>query len=183
MVLSGLDRRGALATRRSENTPTSRVLHHVLLFAVLVSVGLIAWLSGELIDEAARGELSPSTSVYLVLAVISFCLSCSMVVFSYAYKLMSRLVGPSYRLIDAMKRVRTGDIGFRVHLRKGDMLMDVANEFNRLLDWLNTNPPCDVTMGSDVVDVDVGDDDDIVGAHAGPSLFPEGVPESAESGS
>lgn len=173
MAMSGLDRRGALATRRGESTPTSRVLQHGLLLAVLVSVGLIAWLSGQLIDEAARGELSTATSIYLVLAVIGFCFTCSMVVFSYAYRLMSRLVGPSFRLIDAMKRVRTGDIGFRVHLRRGDMLVDVANEFNRLLDWLNTNPPCDVTMGSDVVDVEVGDDDDIVGAHAGPSLFPE----------
>jgi sensor histidine kinase YesM len=178
MALSGLDRRGALATRRSQMTPTSRVLQHGLMSAVLLSAGLIAWLSGELIDEAARGELTTATCVYLVLAVVGFCLSCSMVVFSYAYRLMSRLIGPSYRLIDAMKRVRTGDIGFRVHLRRGDMLIDIANEFNRLLDWLNTNPPCDVTMGSDVVDVEVGEDDDIVGAHAGTSLFPES-PESS----
>ncbi len=81
-------------------------------------------------------------------------------------------MGPSHRLIDAMQRVREGDIGFRVHLRKGDMLMDVANEFNHLLDWLNANPPGDVKVGSDVVDVEIVEEDDMIGAHSGPNLLP-----------
>ena len=160
MALVGRNRRGALLTNSVALKPMSWVAQLGLLFVVLTNVGLIAALSDRLIDEAARGELSNSTRAYLVLAIVGFCLACGLVVFSHAYRLVTRLLGPSYRLIDAMKPVRTGDIGFRVHLRKGDMLMNVANEFNQLLDWLNSNPPCDVTMGSDVVDVEMGEEDE-----------------------
>ena len=164
MVLGGPNRRELQVANSRAMKPMSWVAQLGLLFVVLTNVGLIAALSDRLIDEAARGELSASTRVYLVLAIVGFCLACGLVVFSYAYRLVTRLLGPSYRLIDAMKRVRTGDIGFRVHLRKGDMLMDVAVEFNELLDWLNSNPPGNVTTGSDVVDVDMGEEDDLVGA-------------------
>ena len=145
----------------------SWVAQLALLSVVLTNVALIAVFSDRLIDESARGELSDSTCAYLVLAIVGFCLACGLVVFSYAYRLVSRLLGPSYRLIDAMKRVRTGDIGFRVHLRRGDMLLNVANEFNQMLDWLNSNPPGDVTMGSDVVDVDIVEEDELVNTKPG----------------
>jgi methyl-accepting chemotaxis protein len=170
MALSGLTRRKALVSGSKAIKPMSWVAQLGLLLVVLTTVGLIAALSDRLIDEAARGEVSTATRAYLALAIVGFCLACGLVVFSHAYRLVTRLVGPSYRLIDAMKRVRTGDIGFRVHLRRGDMLLDVANEFNQLLDWLNSNPPCDVTMGSDVVDVDLGEEDEMVGTHSGPTV-------------
>ena len=173
MALSGRNRRKSRVTGPGATKPLSGFAQSSLLGALLVSVGLIGWLSDKILQEAVLGEVSSATSLYLVLAVVGFCVSCTAIVFIYAYRLLSRLMGPSFRLIDAMQRVRTGDIGFRVHLRKGDMLMDVANEFNRLLDWLNTNPPCDVTMGSDVVDMEMEEEDDMVGMHAGSDLMPE----------
>ena len=178
MALGGLNRRSVQVTNSGAMKPMSWVAQLGLLFVVLTNVGLIAALSDRLIDEAARGEVATSTRAYLILALVGFCLACGLVVFSYSYRLVTRLLGPSYRLIDAMKRVRTGDIGFRVHLRKGDMLLDVADEFNQLLDWLNSNPPCDVTMGSDVVDVDMGEEDDMAGVHSGPTV-PSENPEAA----
>lgn len=172
MALNSRNRRTLVVSGSGEMKPLSGFGQLLPLFAILVSIGAITWLSDRILQEAARGEVSRMTSTFLVLAVVGFCVSCSAVVIGYAYRLLSRLMGPSHRLISAMQRIREGDIGFRVHLRKGDMLMDVANELNHLLDWLNTNPPGGVTVGSDVVDVDIGEEDDMVGAHSGPNLLP-----------
>ncbi len=172
MALSSRNRRRLVVSGSGAMKPLSGLGQLLPLFAILVCICAITWLSDKILQEAARGEVSRMTSSFLVLAVVGFCVSCSAAVISYAYRLLSRLMGPSHRLINAMQRVREGDIGFRVHLRKGDMLMDVANEFNHLLDWLNANPPGDVTVGSDVVDVDFGEEDDMVGSHSGPNLLP-----------
>jgi hypothetical protein len=58
-----------------------------------------------------------------------------------------------YRINESIKRIRQGDISFRVTLRKGDHLTDIAEELNKLLDWLNANPPQGVVRGGDTVKV------------------------------
>lgn len=69
-------------------------------------------------------------------------------------RIAERAAAPERRLIQAIRRVRAGDVGFRVHLRSGDLLVNLADEFNTLLDWLNVNPPEGVITGSDVVEVE-----------------------------
>jgi nitrogen fixation/metabolism regulation signal transduction histidine kinase len=64
-----------------------------------------------------------------------------------------RVAGPEHRLIQSLRRVRKGDLAFRVSLRRGDLLSGLAQECNELLDYLNTNPPSGAKTGTDVVDV------------------------------
>ena len=68
-------------------------------------------------------------------------------------RLAGRVAGPEYRLRRALQRIRTGDLGFRVNLRRGDLLAGLAQECNELLDWLNANPPRGAHTGTDIVEV------------------------------
>lgn len=69
-----------------------------------------------------------------------------------------RYGAPEHTLRLAMQRIRAGDIGFRVGLRRGDPLTGLARECNELLEWLNVNRPPGVRGGGDIVEV--GNDDE-----------------------
>jgi nitrogen fixation/metabolism regulation signal transduction histidine kinase len=79
--------------------------------------------------------------VPLFLAVLGFVIVSAIVVVQQALRFSNRIAGPSYRLIKSMQQVCSGDVSFRVKLRKGDLLGEVADAFNELLDWLNLHPP------------------------------------------
>lgn len=82
-----------------------------------------------------------------------FVLASAALVMVQASRIASRVEGPERRLIQALRRMREGDLSFRVHLRRGDPLAGVARECNELLDWLNANPPPGARVGGDIVDV------------------------------
>lgn len=68
-------------------------------------------------------------------------------------RLRQRVEDPTRRLVLAMRRVRRGDLTFRVHMRRGDLLRGVAVELNELIDWMNEVVPEGVRKGGDVVEV------------------------------
>ena len=53
-----------------------------------------------------------------------------------AFRFTHRVAGPSYRLIESLKRVQRGDVDFQIRLRNGDFLTEVADEFNKTLEAL-----------------------------------------------
>ncbi|MEZ6038328.1 MAG: hypothetical protein R3F29_12665 [Planctomycetota bacterium] len=70
-----------------------------------------------------------------------------------------RYAAPEHTLRLAMQRIRAGDVGFRVGLRRGDPLTGLARECNELLEWLNVNRPPGVRGGGDIVEVAVEDEE------------------------
>ena len=80
-----------------------------------------------------------------------------------ALRFSHRIAGPIYRITKSLQQVRSGDIGFRVHLRQGDHLTEIAAELNLLLDWLNANPPAGVRTGGDVVQLEGDESADVAG--------------------
>ncbi len=48
--------------------------------------------------------------------------------------LSHKMAGPVYRFEQTCKAVAKGDFSQRVHLRKGDDLTDLQNEFNKMMD-------------------------------------------------
>jgi hypothetical protein len=112
---------------------------------------LVAMFCRDLLGEAAMHEVELPSLVPLFLALLGFMLGAGAVFVFQALRFSHRIAGPAYRLVQSIRRIQGGDISFRVHLRRGDHLTDVAAEFNRLLDWLNTNPPSGVKRGSDLV--------------------------------
>jgi len=48
-----------------------------------------------------------------------------------------RFAGPVSRIREAMKEVKSGNLSYRIRVRKGDDLTDVVDEFNQMLDGLH----------------------------------------------
>ena len=127
----------------------------VILPALVLSASIlgIAWFCRHVIEEAERIDMDLPSLLPLLLAVLGFTLVSCFFVVAQAIRMANRIAGPTLRITTAMQRVRLGDIGFRVYLRRGSYLSEIALEFNKVLDWLNENPPEGVLTGSDVVDV------------------------------
>ena len=56
-----------------------------------------------------------------------------------------------------MQRIRAGDVGFRVALRRGEPLGALVHECNDLLEWLNRNPPPGSRLDADVFELEEGE--------------------------
>lgn len=126
----------------------------VSLCVLVASMILMAVLGRRLLVLATTEPIEEGSATPLLVAAAAFMASAVVLVVLQAARIAKRAAGPERRLIQAIRRVRAGDVGFRVHLRSGDLLVDLADEFNALLDWLNVNPPEGVVTGSDVVDVE-----------------------------
>ncbi len=53
--------------------------------------------------------------------------------------LSHRMAGPIYRFEQTCKAVAKGDYSQRVHLRKGDQMMELQDEFNKMMDHIETD--------------------------------------------
>ena len=56
----------------------------------------------------------------------------------HALKLSHRIAGPMVRIRRDLERVRHGEVGLRIRLRKGDYLVQVADDINELLEWMES---------------------------------------------
>jgi hypothetical protein len=119
----------------------------------LAVVALTGWCRQEL-GAAAAGAGGARSELLLYVCASTFLLAIGAAGLLLAARLARRVAGPEYRLIEAMRRMRSGDISFRVHLRRGDPLTRLADECNELLEWLNRNPPRGTSTGTDLVDVE-----------------------------
>ncbi len=52
--------------------------------------------------------------------------------------LSHKMAGPVYRFEQTCKAIAKGDFSQRVHLRKGDQLMELQDEFNKMMDRLES---------------------------------------------
>jgi methyl-accepting chemotaxis protein len=89
----------------------------------------------------------------LLIAAAVFVLASGMLVLVQSLRLANRVAGPEYRLIEVLRRIRSGDLTVRAHLRRADLLHDLAGECNELLEWLNANPPRGAVTGGDVIEI------------------------------
>jgi methyl-accepting chemotaxis protein len=57
-----------------------------------------------------------------------------LIIFVAVFSLMlsHKIAGPVYRFEVSAKQIANGDLGLRIHLRKGDELTDLADVFNRM---------------------------------------------------
>ena len=122
------------------------------LGAVAAGAFVYAWSALAHADDPAAGQ--PSSMPIQVLAAAMVALACGVVV-TVGLGAADRVAGPEHRLVQSLRRMRSGDLSFRVSLRAGDLLGDLATECNAVLDWLNENPPQGARTGSDLLDVDL----------------------------
>src|SRR5688572_11483228 len=140
------------------NKPAQKKL--ILAVSLMPTLGLtiatvmVGFLCRRVLEEAIVAEVELPTLLPLFGAVLFFIVTAGAVVLIQALNLSHRVAGPMYRIIESMKRMRSGDIGFRVTLRKGDHLNEIADELNNVIDWLNVNPPPGVSRGADLVNIE-----------------------------
>jgi hypothetical protein len=120
---------------------------------MLVSVVALTLYCSNLLQAAAAGRVVAIDDALFMLVVGGFLAATSAVVGIQSVRLSNRVSGPEFRLRQALQRIRTGDVGFRITLRRGDLLVALAHECNQLLDWLNRNPPNGAHTGGDIVEV------------------------------
>ena len=120
----------------------------VLLLGAVIGV---TWYGDRLLVEAAAD--GPGSARPLVVVAAAFLFLAAAVTVVQAARVAHRVAGPEYRLRQALQRIRAGDLTFRVHLRKGDLMSGLAHECNELLEWLNANPPAGARTGSDLLDL------------------------------
>lgn len=148
------DRRRTLIVNESVQRRIIAAVILVPTVGLAMSTVIVAVFCRRLLAETMNAETELPSVVPLFVSVLAFFVIASFVVAIQGLRFSHRIAGPCYRLCRSMERVRQGDIGFRVTLRKGDYLTEVAAEFNSLLDWLNENPPRGVRTGGDVVAVE-----------------------------
>lgn len=137
------------------NRETQRRIVYAISFFPTLGLALccviVAIFARKLLGEAVRADAELPSLAPLFMSLLGFVLISAVVVLVQALRFSHRVAGPSYRLCKSIERIRSGDISFRVNLRDGDHLSEIANEVNRLLEWLNQNPPRGARTGSDVV--------------------------------
>jgi hypothetical protein len=118
------------------------------------AVWALTWWCSAALDAATADGSAHAAAVPLHVAAACFLLAAGAVVLAQSSVLARRLAGPEYRVIQSLRRMRSGDLTFRLSLRRSDLLRDVADECNAVLDWLNANPPAGSRTGTDVVEVE-----------------------------
>ncbi len=119
----------------------------ILGMALLPAVGLafVAVLTAvwctRVMDEAMATDSELPNLMPLFYVVIVFEILAGATLLTNSLKVSHRVAGPAYRICKSLERIRAGDVAFAVKLREGDHLTEVRDELNRLLDWLNENPP------------------------------------------
>ena len=175
----------AMATTRSTERRRTLVVNPrtqrriVYAFSLVPTLGLtlccviVAIFARKVLGEAVRADAELPSLVPLFLSLLGFVVVSAIVVLVQALRFSHRVAGPTYRLCKSLQRIRTGDVSFRVHLRAGDHLEEIAVEVNHLLEWLNANPPAGVRTGSDVVTLDADVDHDLESVCTTPVRDPE----------
>lgn len=131
----------------------SRAARLLPMAMLAVAVVVITWFCRDMLLGAVVGEATVAAELPLYVAAGCFLLAAGAVVVLQSVQVAERVAGPEYRLVQSLRRIRGGDLSFRVHLRKGDLLGGLAQECNELLEWLNQNPPSGARTGSDLLEV------------------------------
>jgi hypothetical protein len=87
----------------------------------------------QLLMAAAAGEHVVVGEYGFWLVVGGFLGACAGVAVLQARRLGRLVAGPELRLCRSLRRMRSGDVDFRIKLRSGDLLSGLAEECNELL--------------------------------------------------
>jgi len=110
--------------------------------AVLAGIAVFTGVyCSDVLEEARALDQELPDLMPLIWLVMAFELIAAGMLVMHALRLSHTIAGPAYRIAKSIERIRSGDISFRVQLRKGDHLTELRDEMNLLLEWLQKNPP------------------------------------------
>lgn len=150
----------------------ARVILHTTMLplaALCVLTVVVSVLAAKLVADAAAAESELPNLGLLLMAVICLISAMAGAILFVAFRFSHRVAGPTYRIVESLKRMRAGDFGFQVQLRDGDFLGEIADQVNETLVALRAGqggerqPPAAADAGSAAcapVSATVGADDD-----------------------
>jgi methyl-accepting chemotaxis protein len=121
-----------------------RIASGLSALPVLTLIGAtvaVALLGSRVLNEARSLDAEITSLFPLFLALVLLILSAGGLVALQAVRYSHRIAGPSYRLLQSLERIKRGNLEFRVDLREGDELQELADGINSLMDWLAEHPP------------------------------------------
>lgn len=136
------------------------VLPAAALVGIAAFTGLYCWSA---LQDARQLDPELPDLMPLIYAVLAVEVMAAGFLLVNSIRISHTVAGPAYRIQKSIERIRSGDLDFRVQLRKGDHLTEIRDELNLLLDWLGQNPPTPRREASDAAV------DEPAGAAAGPS--------------
>lgn len=110
--------------------------------AALIGIAILtAIYASRVTDEALATDSELPNLMPLFYLVIAFEVMAGVIMVINSLRVSHTVAGPAYRICKGIERMRGGDLSFKVSLRNGDHLTEIRDELNKLLDWLNENPP------------------------------------------
>jgi len=137
-------------TKRVNPLLQGRLVRSIVLVPCLclgaIAMGVV-YLTGRLAQEATRSDAVLPSLLPLMYSVLAFVVFAAVFLYVRARSIAFHVAGPVYRFSETFRRIRTGDVAFRIGLRKGDVLGDLKDEINATLEWLEAHPPAGVEDG------------------------------------
>ncbi|WP_428074224.1 HAMP domain-containing protein [Candidatus Avelusimicrobium aviculae] len=116
----------------------------MIIFSVLIGLGIMAFELTVTLDEIFDRYPVLVQPLYenILPIMTSFAYKISLYVLCVVVisALVShKMAGPVYRFEQVCKAIAKGDYSQRVHLRKGDQLMELQDEFNNMMDKIESD--------------------------------------------
>lgn len=116
----------------------------MIIFSVLIGLGIMAFELTVTLDELFDRYPVLVQPLYDNLLPIMTAFAYKLSLYVLCVVVISALVshkmaGPVYRFEQVCKAITKGDYSQRVHLRKGDQLMDLQDAFNQMMDKIEAD--------------------------------------------
>jgi len=127
------------------NAPVQARLIYTTSALTAVTLGLVALLTAvwckNITDQATASGIDLPDMMPFFWALVALEIGAAIFLVGMSLRSSLRVVGPAVNICRSMERIRSGDLDFKVKLRDGDFLLEIEQELNQLIDWLNENPP------------------------------------------
>lgn len=132
-------RKTKLVNWNAQSAFTFRLIVHSMLVIWVVGMSFVAmqFLFGPLDDPQAWNQFMHVSLLSLGLATAAILPVLTWDAFTFSH----RFAGPVVRLTNVLKLVQRGETAPRIKLRKKDFWLEVADEFNQMLDRLEVAAP------------------------------------------
>ena len=108
--------------------------------AALILLGAaVAFHCIRVVTEAANNDIDLPGLRLLLPSILGFVFAMAGLLFYQAIHFSNHIGGPAYRIMRTMAQLRCGEKQRPIKLREGDYLVEVADELNRLMEWLESN--------------------------------------------
>jgi hypothetical protein len=104
--------------------------------AFIITTGLLGYFCARLHAEALQSDAELPSLIALFVVTVLFTVSAGAGTVWHARRVSNRIAGPMHNLSLTLARYRGGDTKARLQLRQGDLLLEIQDDVNELLEWM-----------------------------------------------